>query len=751
MKILIVMDPGILIPVKGYGGHERLVDMFAREYVRMGHEVHLLVTAGSLVQGCTMHAFGHEGFPPKKADAMKAVPVAWKFLWKHRSDFDLVHNFGRLAYLLPILNHPVKKIMTYGREISSGNPRLANFLGSKNLVFTACSGNLLSRVEGEGDWEVVYNAIEFSKYECVESVPEDAPLIFLGRIERIKGCHIAIAVAKACGYKLVIAGNISPLEDEKSYYENEIAPLVDGDHIQYVGALNDRQKNEWLGKARALLFPIEWNEPFGIVMIEAMSCGTPVIAFNRGSVDEVVIENITGLKVNTKEEMIEAIYKIRTINRKACRRYAQNKFDVAIISAQYLGLFNRTVPKIVIVTTGQPAANPRVMKEYVTLAEKGYKVKVLYTYSADWSYKIDQEKFMSGKLPKSDFILVGGNPYNEKAAYFFSRLFFQLSSKLAGLIPLFLLKEITIVRSSMYLRAYTKKYKADVYIAHYLGSLPAAIRAASKYKAAVIFDAEDFHRGEESDNLSQVQKVIAMEDRLLPKVNLITTASPLISSSYQQLYPAKKVITINNVFSKKYLQPAINGKEQKLRLFWFSQSIGPHRGLEVLVDSVNCMDDTISLTLLGVVRDKAYVEQLLKRTHYPGKIHLIGPVSPEQIFNIAADFDIGLAAEIPISQNRDICLTNKIFTYLLAGNCIIASDTAAQKQFMNEHPAVGSLYKHSDAADLCRVIKHFNDNRELLMNCKKKSLELAEQTLNWEMESKKWMDSVESLLLPLPH
>src|SRR4051794_33242734 len=102
MRILIVMDPGILVPPEGYGGIERLVQTFATEYAAMGNDVHLLVTAGSNVAGCTMHPFGKEGFPPKKADARKAIPVAWRFLWKHRNDFDLVHNFGRLAYLLPI-------------------------------------------------------------------------------------------------------------------------------------------------------------------------------------------------------------------------------------------------------------------------------------------------------------------------------------------------------------------------------------------------------------------------------------------------------------------------------------------------------------------------------------------------------------------------------------------------------------------------------------------------------------------------
>jgi glycosyltransferase involved in cell wall biosynthesis len=335
------MDPGILVPPKVYGGHERLVYMFAKEYVRLGHEVHLLVTSGSVVEGCTVHPFGKEGFPPKKGDARMAIPTAWKFLWQHRNQFNLVHNFGRLAYLLPILNHPVKKIMTYGREISSRNIQLMNKLPNRNLVYTGCSKDLISRVDAAGRWEAVYNAIPFRHYTVQPTVAPDAPLMFLGRIERIKGAHTAIAVAKATGHRLILAGNVSPLADERAYFEQEIQPLIDGEQIQYVGAVNDEQKNHYLGQAKALLFPIEWNEPFGMVMTEAMACGTPVIGFGIGSVTEVVTEAVTGFVVKKKEEMIAAVEKVGSINRIQCREKAEERFDVPVVAAHYLNLFRK--------------------------------------------------------------------------------------------------------------------------------------------------------------------------------------------------------------------------------------------------------------------------------------------------------------------------------------------------------------------------------------------------------------------------
>lgn len=341
MKILIVMDPGILVPPKGYGGHERLVYMFAKEYARLGHEVHLLVTSGSEVEGCTVHPFGKEGFPPKKWDARMAIPVAWKFLWKHRNKFELVHNFGRLAYLLPVLNHPIKKIMTYGREISSRNIQFMNKLPNRNIVYTGCSKDLISRVHAGGRWEAVYNAIQFNQYTAQPTVAADAPLMFLGRIERIKGAHTAIRVAKATGRRLILAGNISALEEEKAYFEQEIKPFIDGEQIMYTGALNDEQKNHYLGQSAALLFPIEWNEPFGMVMTEAMACGTPVIGFRKGSVPEVVKEGITGFIVNDEEGMIAAIEKVSSIDRQQCRSVAEAKFDVPVVAAHYLSLFEQ--------------------------------------------------------------------------------------------------------------------------------------------------------------------------------------------------------------------------------------------------------------------------------------------------------------------------------------------------------------------------------------------------------------------------
>jgi glycosyltransferase involved in cell wall biosynthesis len=332
------MDPGILVPPIGYGGHERLVALFAQEYVKMGHEVHLLVTSGSKVEGCVMHPFGNVGFPPKKWDARKAILVAWHFLYKHHNEFDLIHNFGRLAYLLPILNKPVKKIMTYGREISNLNIAIVTKLLNKNLVFTAPSDYCVSTGNVAGKWFKVCNAINFKDYKVRESVSKDAPLIFLSRLERLKGAHEAIEVALKTNNRLIIAGNISPLEEEKQYFKECIEPFIDGNQIIYVGALDDFGKNKYLGLSKAMIFPARTKEAFGLVMIEAMACGTPVIAYNLAAMPEVVDEGITGYIVDDINEMIVKIPSIDEINRVNCAARAKVRFDVNIIAKEYLNL-----------------------------------------------------------------------------------------------------------------------------------------------------------------------------------------------------------------------------------------------------------------------------------------------------------------------------------------------------------------------------------------------------------------------------
>ncbi|MEO6327607.1 MAG: glycosyltransferase [Ginsengibacter sp.] len=734
MKILLMMDPGILVPPKGYGGHERLVAMFAQEYKRLGHEVHLLVTTGSFVEGCTMHPIGKEGFPPVRREARKAIPRAWKFLWKHRHYFDMVHNFGRLAYLLPILNYPVKKIMTYGREITGKNIRAIEKLPHKNIIFTGCSNSLISRVSVSSDWRTVYNAIDFNKYTLQASVPTNAPLVFLGRIEKIKGCHTAIKVALETGNDLIIAGNISPLAKEIEYYRTEVEPFIDGKQIRYLGPVNDQQKNACLRQAKALLFPIEWNEPFGMVMIEAMACGTPVIGFNRGSVPEVIDEGKTGFIVKSIAEMKDVIKKLPMFDRIKCRTIAESRFNIGITAQHYLDIFNK--PKhIVIITSGQPSANPRVVKEAISMAEAGYAVSVIYVPLSPWANDFDKLLFKKTRYIK--WLRVGYAPKKNNLKYTLVRLrrkFFEWSFKyMNGLSTAY---ENAYILYAPELKRKALSIKGDLYIAHNLGALPAAIKAAAKWKAPVGFDAEDFHRGETSEG-ALYNLAAKIEDKYISHLDYLTAASPLIAEAYSKLYPGISIISINNAFSKKMIQPIVKQDTNAMRLFWFSQIVGVDRGLETVIDALNLLITCrISLHILGNCNEK-YKQHLLQLSKNASAIHFLNPVPPDDIFKISAKYDIGLATEVPYSENRKFCLTNKLFTYILAGNCIVASDTPAQKKFMEEHPGIGLLYESNDPLGLAGQLQKLYSNKNELYTCRITSHSYANCSLNWETEFQK--------------
>lgn len=334
-KILLIMDPGIPVPPPLYGGHERLVSSFAEEYRRLGHEVTLLAGPDSKFYN-QVRTFGINDLHRSKLQKFRELLYVWRVL--RAENFDLIHNFGRLAYLLPVLNTSTKKIMTYGRKIAPAGVLAVTKLPNRNLVFTACSNDCAKTGNIAGQWKTVYNAIDFAKYELNESVAADAPLMFLGRLDRIKGAHTAIRVARASGRRLLIAGNLSSEREGLKYFRSEIEPWLDGQQIIYLGALNDEQKNSYLRTAVALLFPVEWNEPFGMVMVEAMACGTPVIGFRRGGVAEVIDEGLTGIVVDSAEEMAAMIALAAGLDRRRCREHSRQRFDTAVIAEQYLKL-----------------------------------------------------------------------------------------------------------------------------------------------------------------------------------------------------------------------------------------------------------------------------------------------------------------------------------------------------------------------------------------------------------------------------
>jgi glycosyltransferase involved in cell wall biosynthesis len=257
--------------------------------------------------------------------------------------FDVVHNFGRLAYLAPILSRDVPKVQTYMRTVNPANVVRARRLGARRLHYTAVSAAIRDTGRaGGGEWSVIYNCAAPDRYPLVaDTDPATAPLVFLGRLDRCKGAHHAIAVARRLDRRLIIAGNISPLAHERAYFDADIAPKIDGALVRYIGPVDDEQKRALLGGAAAMLMPIEWEEPFPVVLPESMLCGTPLIAFRRGGVPEGIDHGRTGFLCDTVDEMANCVRRLSEIDRVAVRADAVRRFsDRAIVDA-YESLYRR--------------------------------------------------------------------------------------------------------------------------------------------------------------------------------------------------------------------------------------------------------------------------------------------------------------------------------------------------------------------------------------------------------------------------
>jgi glycosyltransferase involved in cell wall biosynthesis len=250
-----------------------------------------------------------------------------------RGRYDLIHSFSRIAYMVPILPLPIPKLMTYQRAISRRSVQIGHYLSRGTLQFTAISRWMMRHVEDVGTWHVIPNGVPLGTYDFRPTIAPDAPLVFLGRIEEIKGPHLAIEAARRTGLPLVIAGNV-PTE-YRNWFEANVAPHIDDLRVHYVGPVDDLQKNALLGSARAFLMPILWEEPFGIVMAEAMACGTPVIGFRRGAVPEVVSERETGFVVANIEQMVDAIRAVGDIDRATVRGRCEADFSADVVAGRY--------------------------------------------------------------------------------------------------------------------------------------------------------------------------------------------------------------------------------------------------------------------------------------------------------------------------------------------------------------------------------------------------------------------------------
>ena len=349
MKIAIVADPYIPVPPELYGGIERIIGFLVAGLHERGHHVTLIAHPESTAPCAELVPYGRAPHQGVRARATELAQVQ-QALWTRVRRLDVVHSFGRLAGLLPLL--PMRwlpKIQSYQRAVSWPGVQRAALLGGSSLAFTACSTAVYSRrpasARRRGAWSTIFNGVDVAKYQGTTQLAADAPLMFLGQLHPMKGPQVAIAIARATGRRLLIAGSLEPGAKGQAFFDRVIAPSL-GDGIDYVGPVDDRRKNELLGRSAALVFPSFYDEAFGIVMAEAMACGTPVIAYANGSVPEVVAHGRTGFVCHNEREAIAAVRRIGSIDRAAVRRECEARFSASVIVDEYERLYAAALARV---------------------------------------------------------------------------------------------------------------------------------------------------------------------------------------------------------------------------------------------------------------------------------------------------------------------------------------------------------------------------------------------------------------------
>jgi glycosyltransferase involved in cell wall biosynthesis len=274
------------VPPKHYGGTERIVSYLTEELVRAGHDVTLFASGDSITNA-------------------RLVASCERSLRKNeRLDLpDLISVFDRFR------NEPLI-------SISNAQRRPMPWANWHSTIYHGLPEDLFTFQPNQGDY-----------------------LAFLGRISPEKGADQAIEIAARAKMPLKIAAKVD--RADKRYFKKEIEPLLTQSHVEWVGEISDQQKNEFLGNAYALLFPIDWPEPFGLVMIEAMACGTPIIAYDRGSVPEVMENGVTGFIVNEIDQAVQAVGRIRELNRAGCRGVFEKRFTASRMASDYVDAFER--------------------------------------------------------------------------------------------------------------------------------------------------------------------------------------------------------------------------------------------------------------------------------------------------------------------------------------------------------------------------------------------------------------------------
>lgn len=336
MKIALISTPFVSVPPKDYGGTELIVHELAEGLVARGHEVTVFATADSSTAGHVEALYPEAQWPPDLLDELNHV--TWAYTLVASREYDIVHCHAASALavgrLIPAL--PLVYTLHHVRD-----ERLSRFYQYFPQTWFVAISDRQRELEIElPRLQVIHHGLDHRRYLDTSS-PGDG-VCFVGRLSEVKGPHIAIDVAEAAGLPIWVAGSIHKDDNDPQFSGREIIPRLGRPHVDYLGPIGMTAKRELFSRSRAALVPLNWEEPFGLVMIEAMLCGCPVIAFPRGSAPELVEEGITGFLVPDAQAMAELLRTgLGDFDRERCRARAIERFDRDTMVAAYEDLYHR--------------------------------------------------------------------------------------------------------------------------------------------------------------------------------------------------------------------------------------------------------------------------------------------------------------------------------------------------------------------------------------------------------------------------
>jgi glycosyltransferase involved in cell wall biosynthesis len=327
------------VPPRRYGGTERVVHWLTEELVSMGHDVTLFAT-GDSVTSATLVPVRDKAARFARNFEFNNAPYARMIetVRRQAASFDVLHFHVDFHPFSVFTRQPVPFLTTlHGRMDQDWVQDTYGMFPDAPLVSISAS----QRRPAPGlAWAGTVHHGMPSGLLMPQPVRPDY-FAFLGRISPEKGIENAIRIARACGVTLKVAAKIG--EEDRPYHENVVAPLLAGEGVEFIGEIDDAAKPDFLSGARALLFPIDWPEPFGLVMIEAMACGTPVIAFGRGSVPEVVEDGVTGFVVDTVEQAVAACARLHLLDRRSVRARFEERWTARRMAEDYVGLYRQLI------------------------------------------------------------------------------------------------------------------------------------------------------------------------------------------------------------------------------------------------------------------------------------------------------------------------------------------------------------------------------------------------------------------------